>query len=234
MIALVCCFCCQMDVSVMVPLDEVVFTLVGFGSTFLRQSAVAIVKKTKLFICTWKANLVSAPHSGINWLLLAWACNFQNNLNMHAELKYLADLKYFGKLALKSVTLGCLLTGLCGRHSLLHGFLDCHFACSLLRVLFDLDLFCWIFCFVLGLLVWVFVSFLSFLRFSNFVLAVLPHLHDCLSFVSVSMIRDGRNCKQGLALMHPFFLLLSAVLCPCHKSPSAVVGRMVCQHFYPG
>lgn len=107
-----------MDVSVMVPLDKVAFTLVGFGSTFLRQSAVAIVKKTKLFICTWKANLVSAPHLGINWLLLlAWACNFQNNLNMHAELKYLSDLKYFGKLALKSVTLGCLLTGLCGRHS---------------------------------------------------------------------------------------------------------------------
>lgn len=56
-------------------------------------------------------------------LLLTWACSFQNNLNMHAGLKYYADLKYFGKLALELVTLGCLLKGLSGRHSRLHGIL---------------------------------------------------------------------------------------------------------------
>lgn len=66
-------------------------------------------------------------------LLVAWACGSQNNLNMHADLKYYADLKYFRKLAVELVTLGHLLKGLSGRHSLLHGFLDCHFACSLLR-----------------------------------------------------------------------------------------------------
>lgn len=51
-------------------------------------------------------------------------------------------------------------------------------------VLFDLGLF------------WDFVSFLSLLRFSNFVLVVLLQLHGYLPFVSVCVIRDGRNCSK--------------------------------------
>lgn len=71
-------------------------------------------------------------------------------------------------------------------------------------VLFDLGLFCWVSCFGFGLLVWGFVFFfLSFLRFSNFVLVVLLHLHGCLPFVSGCVIRDGRNCKSSFDA--PFF-----------------------------
>lgn len=67
---------------------------------------------------------------------------------------------------------------------------------------FGLGFFACLFWFCLVSLVFGF--FLSLLRFSNFVLAVLLHLHNCVPFVSVSMIRDGRNSNKVYSDV-PFF-----------------------------
>ena len=111
-------------------------------------------------------------------------------------------LKNFEKLPLESVASGCLLQGLSGRYPFLDGLLDCCFAFTVRScVLFGLGL-SGVFCLVLvGLfcsvcLHWcVFCFFLSLLRVSNFVLALLLHLHSHLPVFSLH--RNGRNSNKA-------------------------------------